>query len=581
MSRTARTSASRCDGAVARLCARPSLALRVSLLACVLLAVVFARPARGQGQRGPASVRLRGAATLDARAWSSGSRYGLRGRLLDDRAAPIAEAEVEVSFAAPVTDIEPCAGSAERTSPSAVRLRTDTDGALCLKGSVDLPGATIELRFAGTPYVDAQEQKVLISRKAELESRRLSFVSPPDSIDLDRERLLVVAELRGGAGDGPLAGERIELSDERGVTLASAQSGGDGRAQFEVLTTLLGGPGGGELRLAAAGATDRASVLRRAVVRLTAPSLSAMSPEDGVRIPLDVTWKGGAVQSGAVQALFGATSVGATAVAEGRADLVATFVPEAGATTRLSVRYLPDSPWLIPGPPLEVVIPLAPPRVWPRVVAALAAFAMVAWVTSSWRRAPRTERAEAPPSGRPGVQLLERGSTGEWTGRVYDAHDGAAIPGARVSVVVPTLEGEREVASALTDAAGEFALRWSGGDDARVVAEAALHKSYRAALPAAGRLAVSLVTRRRALLDHLVRWARSRGAPYDGPLEPTPGHVRRAAGRSGAPAVEAWAGVLEEVAFGPEPVGRAEETRVARAEPESGAPRPPAPPEIP
>jgi hypothetical protein len=56
------------------------------------------------------------------------------------------------------------------------------------------------------------------------------------------------------------------------------------------------------------------------------------------------------------------------------------------------------------------------------------------------------------------------------------------------------------------------------------------------------------VLRRRALLERLVDWARRRGRPYDAKPEPTPGHVRRAAGSEFS--VARWADAVERAAYG-------------------------------
>ena len=67
-------------------------------------------------------------------------------------------------------------------------------------------------------------------------------------------------------------------------------------------------------------------------------------------------------------------------------------------------------------------------------------------------------------------------------------------------------------------------------------------------MPAPGELDVALVLRKRALLDRLVAWARSRGKPFDGRAEPTPGHVRRAA--AAELSVARWADAVERAAYG-------------------------------
>jgi hypothetical protein len=76
-----------------------------------------------------------------------------------------------------------------------------------------------------------------------------------------------------------------------------------------------------------------------------------------------------------------------------------------------------------------------------------------------------------------------------------------------------------------------------------------------------------LVTRRRALLERLVRWARRRGAPFDSSTEPTPGHVRRVAARSSVSEVEAWATKVEDAVYGPEKVTASVEQQVRAVEP--------------
>jgi len=78
---------------------------------------------------------------------------------------------------------------------------------------------------------------------------------------------------------------------------------------------------------------------------------------------------------------------------------------------------------------------------------------------------------------------------------------------------------------------------------------------------------VALINRRRTLLERLVRWARQKGAPFDGAPEPTPGHVRRVASRAAAKEIEAWASRVEQAAYGPDPIDEAKEREARAAEP--------------
>jgi hypothetical protein len=105
------------------------------------------------------------------------------------------------------------------------------------------------------------------------------------------------------------------------------------------------------------------------------------------------------------------------------------------------------------------------------------------------------------------------------------------------------------VGQVFADAAGAFAIppfEARSGDE--VVIEGPLHAALRRPLPPPGEVEVLLVLRKRALLDRLVAWARRRGLPYDSRPEPTPAHVRRAAGAEFA--VARWADAVERAAYG-------------------------------
>jgi hypothetical protein len=64
-----------------------------------------------------------------------------------------------------------------------------------------------------------------------------------------------------------------------------------------------------------------------------------------------------------------------------------------------------------------------------------------------------------------------------------------------------------------------------------------------------------------------VTWAKRRGAPFDAPVEPTPGQVRRAAGTSFG--VARWADAVERTAFGGTPVDARAELEVERLAPDA------------
>ena len=201
---------------------------------------------------------------------------------------------------------------------------------------------------------------------------------------------------------------------------------------------------------------------------------------------------------------------------------------------------------------------------------------VAAWIVAGWRRAPKIapppdlEGQTAPPSGRPGVQVLGQATGSGWRGHVTDAHEGTPIVGAVLKIVQPGFDREEIVAQTATDERGAFVLEGTQRSGARLLVESDEHSAYEQALPPPSTLHVALVTRRRALVDRLVRWARRQGPPYDGPPEPTPGHVRRVAGRGDATDVEAWARRVEHVAFGPDVVDAQVEQDVRGTEPRGG-----------
>jgi hypothetical protein len=75
-----------------------------------------------------------------------------------------------------------------------------------------------------------------------------------------------------------------------------------------------------------------------------------------------------------------------------------------------------------------------------------------------------------------------------------------------------------------------------------------------------GVIELSLISRRRALMDRLVRWAERRGKPWLRPTaEPTPAEIAATASLEAEPDVERWARGLERLAFGPVPPDAASE----------------------
>jgi hypothetical protein len=195
----------------------------------------------------------------------------------------------------------------------------------------------------------------------------------------------------------------------------------------------------------------------------------------------------------------------------------------------------------------------------------------------------RVQRARAmaviPPRPRPvsrgeaKLDVVRVAGEGEgWKGRVTDADDGSPIAAARVTIERPAFGRAEVLGSAVADEDGAFELplvSYRLGDELSF--ESPFHVGLRRPLPAPGELDAQLIQRRRALLGRMVAWARLRGRPFDARPEPTPGHVRRAAG--GSFDVVRWADAVERAAFAGEPVDARLEAEIDRLAP--GAPRPP------
>ena len=565
---------------------------------------------------------MRGAAELHAVATADHGELTVHGELIDDAGTPIPGAPIALTASAaddpradklPVGPLRSCdetGRSPPRGAPDDLIVETDDRGGFCAVGHAPALKTTLKLRFRGSRLYDAVEASVPVEAAQEHLLRTLVRFEPtPETIDLDHESITVTAALRVDrseagrqladgrppalAGSAQRANLTLELADERGAHVASAVTGGDGRARFEVKTAALAGPGSGELWVRFAGnavlgkAEWSQPVVRRSDAHLAlARPLDRADPEDGVPIEVDVTAARGPVSGGVVEVRRvlpsasgqGTESVGAgTADEHGHARIIAAFSAGGAVQVPLVLRYVPAAPWYRPGPELRVEVKLAGPGVGRALLLGAVVLAAAAWVVGGWRRSPRPpiapglEGAQAPPSGRAGVHVLASPpDLVGWRGTVTDAHDGTPVAGARLAIITPSFEGDGVVARAVADARGAFTLEAGYRSDARLIVESDEHSTHEQALPPPSVLGVALVTRRRALLERLVRWARQRGAPFDGAPEPTPGHVRRVASRASAEQVEAWASRVEQAAYGAARVDEALERDVRRAEPRGG-----------
>ena len=582
----------------------PSLRLRRSLQLLLTLLVSLASTSTfAQATTSPTTIKIqvRGGAQIGATATLEGASTIIRGQLMDDAGAVLGGVPIVLQVAPaagePAVDLpqpSPCdqAARRERRAPRLVaadkyEVRTNDHGEFCVRTEASLGRASFKLRFDGDALHDAADNTISFdSTHASASHTVLRFEPAPEVIDLERPNVSLTASLRVDrtAASRSSAARReglvVVLEDELGKKIAEGPTGGDGRVRFELPTTAYAGPGAGELRLRFDGTTTLAKatasqpIVRRADVALAlAHPIDVADPDDGVPIDVDVKTLRGPVTDGVVEARRGEESVGAGDVKDGKAHVIATFSFERAGKVPIELRYVPNAPYFRAGKPLPVEVSVRGPGMTKQIVIALIVLAVTAWIVVGWRRAPMRALAPADdgppvPTGRAGVDVVrsEAGQT-SYRGTVIDAHDGSAINAARVTIVAPAFQGDGVMARAVTNDRGEFVLDAKHRSDARLVVDAPTHSRLEQSLPLPGVLRIALVSRRRTVLERLVRWAQKAGTPFDAQPEPTPGHVRRVAFRAQDNEVEEWARGVEAAAYGPAAVDEQLETQLVTAEP--------------
>ena len=149
---------------------------------------------------------------------------------------------------------------------------------------------------------------------------------------------------------------------------------------------------------------------------------------------------------------------------------------------------------------------------------------------------------------------------------MLDADDGTGVSKARVQIERPAFGRAEVLTGVMADEDGRFDLpHVVGRSGDQLAVEAPLHVSLRRPLPPPSELDAQLVLRKRAMLTRMVQWAKLRGRPFDFRPDPTPAHVRRAAGDDFR--VARWADAIERAAYAGEPVDERVESDVERLAP--------------
>ncbi|MEZ4226742.1 MAG: hypothetical protein R3B13_37705 [Polyangiaceae bacterium] len=536
-------------------------------------------------------LRVRGSTELDVRAVRRDSGVEVRGVLSDDSGRPIGGAQVRVSPPANVTLPlpSPCRSTTPenlRHSRDVVVVDTDGAGAFCFLLRDEGLNGELVVRFEGDKFFDRLEQRVKVN--SDQRSLGLSFTPEPRVLSLDRAEQILHVETRvdppfdaADRSDAITLGVQLLEGDEARDLGEINLSPGD-RGSLRLKSKTLGAPGSARLRVRFLGSRTLSSaetlthVHKTARVSLTlAQDVAAVRSGEQAVVRIAASSVHGAVQEGAIEVLAGQRSLGTAPVENGAAVWSGPILANEGSLL-LSVRYLPAAPWWLASDPIQVSMEVRPPAPWRSLPWLLGAAAVAAWVLRGWRRPmrPASKPAPAAATGQPSVEVVVAGKARSgWRGAVLDAHEGVAIVGAEVRIVMPSFEGSAPSASTITDEQGRFELpHCNAGEGSELRCDAPLHSSLRRAVPPAGQVVIRMVSRRRALLTRLVDWAKRKGPPYQPEGDPTPAQVAEVAGDRRDEVARRWARDVERAAFGPASPDAAEEARIRQAEPGSEGP---------
>ncbi|HVU00398.1 MAG TPA: hypothetical protein VHE30_01555 [Polyangiaceae bacterium] len=559
-------------------------------VAAALAAFVVAVGGRAAAAPAPReALRVRAGSELVNVAVVKGDVTQVSGGVVDELGKPIALAEVSLT-ASPedVAHAAPCRpGDRVRVVGASAFATTDDVGFFCLGLSSQANVENATLRYAGDPYHSSSTGTV--PREAGKRRLSLAFEASEVRASLDEKSVVVTVTPRvldGGIGGAPVRlvlFQKAATGDGKETELAATDVPLGTAAKFDVETALLGPPGAGRLVArflgSSAFAAAESSVLleRVATARLSlAAQIAPGDPADGVEILVGVSSVSGAVPDGLVEASVDGKPAGLAPVAHGASRLVTTFTPLRGRPSVALLRYVPAGSGYLPGEPITAVVPIRAATPWRAVPWLVFAGAVCFFIVRAWRRPPRTERKtgedELPPSrGRAAVEVVEttREATGH-RGRILDAHEGTPVGSARVSIIVPTFDGEGIAASNVANQTGEFSLPHvaaARNEGARLVVTAPFHATLSGPVPPDGVLTICLVSRRRALVDRLVAWADKAGRPWARRKESTPLELAEVAKHRARADVERWATEVAEAAYGERTPDERKEREIAAREP--------------
>ncbi len=558
----------------------PARVPRVGLLAAMRrVAAVTLTCAMGAGSTAAAdgsvapTLKVSGKASFEAEARASGETFEVRATLSDEVGRPLPDSEIRIRTNSPsaAATLHRC-GDPRGEAGGELLLTSDKSGRVCITVT-GMTSGTVELGFQDARGYLERTSHVVRLPESVATSFEVGFDPPLTTLSLDQpvQELGLVARARGGASL-PAAAELVlsMVADGKEQELSRAALDGLGEVhRLSLVSASFGRPG--PARLVGRLRRHDGEVLAQANGAITLSVTVALSVEGnqsasvvpGSTLQIHAASALGPAPSGVVEARSRGRSVAAARVRNGVASLTFPAAPATLLGSSLTLEYVGEGAGWLSGPALELRV-VAPRPSYARyafwIVAA--AFAGLA-VMLGWRRPPRPRPAASTlaPRSRASVEVIEAfGAGGGYQGHVRDAHEGTGISPAVVSFVGP---GANRPVLLQVRTATEGSFRVENPEfppGTLVEVTAPHHATLTAPLPGPGLLELSLISRRRALMERLVRWAERQGKPWiRSNAEPTPSEVAATASKETEPEVERWARGLERLAFGATPPDAAAE----------------------
>lgn len=532
----------------------------------------------------PPSFKVSGKASFLAEARATGESFEVRATLSDEVGRPLPSAEIRIRTSSPsaAPTLHRC-GDPRGEAGAELLLSTDKSGRVCITVTGMAEGS-VELSFQDARGYFERTQRVVRLPEQVATSFEIGFDPPLATLSLDQavQELGLVARARGGATP-PSAAELVLSLAADGTEQELSRTALDGLGEvhrLSLVSSSFGQPGPARLvaRLRSHAGEELAQassgVMRTATVALSIDSALQAGVEAGSTLQIRAASALGPAPAGVVEARSRGISIAAARVQAGVATLNLPTAPGAQLGGTLTLEYVGAGAGWLSGPAIDLPVIAARPG-YARYVFWIAAAALAGLaVVLGWRRPPRARPLPAapPPRVRASVEVIEAFSDGSgYRGYVKDAHEGTAISPAVVSFIGPG--GHRPVLLQVRTATdGSFNVENSAFPAGTLVeVMAPFHATLTAPLPGPGVLELSLVSRRRALVERLVRWAERQGKPWIRPnTEPTPSDVARVASTEAEPDVERWARGLERLAFGATPPdGAAEQASGVEGDPKT------------